>query len=270
MKTAKLFLCMSAVMLGSASIASAQTWSGIPSIATTGAGTGFWNNASDDRTAANLPCNIGGVLTGAPGIAGCTSQGIGTSLPFAIVAPTQYLSNAGAATAFFFGAGSWDVRLLGTVTGSTPPSAWRMVEVGSGSNLGTILTAGNTSNFFTSTGFYLTIDAWAPTGSTFRSDALNGDGTTQFAAFGGPGASSTGNQINWTSPNQTYFVGMEDNACASGSTCPSKDGYNAIASDRDFNDIMLQVTSVPEPSSIALVAAGLAGLAFASRRRRSI
>jgi hypothetical protein len=270
MNKAKLLLCVSAVMLGSASVASAQTWGSIPSIATTGSGTGFWNNASDDRTAANLPCNIGGILTGAPGIAGCTSQGTGTSVPFAIVAPTQYLSNGGAPTAFFFGRGAWDVQLLGTITGATPPSAWQMVEVGSGSNLGTILTAGNRSNFYTNTGFYLTINAWAPTGSTFRSDVLNGDGKTQFAVFGGAGASSTGNQINWTSPNQTYFVGMEDNACAAMSTCPSRDGYNAIASDRDYNDIMLRVTSVPEPSSIALMAAGLAGLAFASRRRRSV
>lgn len=79
----------------------------------------------------------------------------------------------------------------------------------------------------------------------FSLDALNQGGESRFLSY------QAGNTTNWA-------FAYEDVAFASGS-------------DRDFNDMVVKVDSVvavPEPSTIALLLAGLGGIALVARRRR--
>jgi hypothetical protein len=64
--------------------------------------------------------------------------------------------------------------------------------------------------------------------------------------------------------NTEFYIGMEDNVCNGRgfSGCSS-----APVSDRDYNDLLVRVYTLPEPGSLALTAAGLLLVAGVSRRR---
>lgn len=96
--------------------------------------------------------------------------------------------------------------------------------------------------------FAVTYDTNPGRGNSFGSNSLNQPG--QFALF---------RQVN--DDMIRYFIGFEDI------------NVRSRKSDRDYNDLIMtftQIASVPEPSTIALLGAGLAGAGLRRLRRRRI
>jgi hypothetical protein len=272
-----------AMLLSAASgVAGAQTWQAIGS--TTGAGPQFWNNPSQDQAGAGA-CNVGSILTN-PALtpASCSSEAPANLLPLSpslTVAPTSYLSNgSNGSRAFVLGAGLWQIQLLGTVTGASPVRPW---TINGSFGSATITTTGNLITVLSSTAMYFDLNAFAPVGNIYRSDDPT-SGSRQFAVFsnqavGGP--ASTAVATLGGALGTTYYIGMEDNACVLGQTAPCPNdtqrnpaNYGGVSTpnlygDYDYNDMIVKATVVPEPSSVALMMFGLAGVAFAARKRRS-
>ncbi len=256
-----------------ASTASAQTWQAITN--TNATGNPFWNNPSDDQAGAGA-CNIGSLLTNA----GLTPMSCNSEIPAALLPlanrispnPNQFLGNGANPAAFAFGAGTYNLTLFGTITGSAPVRAWGAYDRVTDAFLGTVMVAGNSNTIVAANGFYLRISAFSPAGTLFRSDVLTA-GRSQFAAFSFTGAEPAfaGGLFSGTSFGNPVYVGLEDNACVTlvGCTLPDGSTFTPNVSDQDFNDVIISVTAVPEPSTVILMAFGMAGLGLVARRRRA-
>ena len=123
-------------------------------------------------------------------------------------------------------------------------------------------------------GFYLdsTADQSGRGGLFFSDTSLNSDSTDHMAAYQG-----VGDEIQilpfaagpW-GPNE-YILAWEDLDCTNGINAdwPNNPG----TCDADFTDFVVLVESVspaPEPMIMSLLGLGLAGIGFASRRRRQV
>ena len=78
-------------------------------------------------------------------------------------------------------------------------------------------------------------------GNKIGTNGVEGDGT-QFAVFGGPNA-------------QALWVGVEDFSL-SGST------------DKDYNDLVVEITSVPEPATLLFLGVGLFGFGMVRKKMK--
>ena len=143
----------------------------------------------------------------------------------------------------------------GAVTVSTPFAIWiRQVSPPSGS-AGTF-----TSDRRTGT---TAIDA---RGATLQQQFAVFSNGTGVGALGGLSSDAFGTIINSTGEGAVYYVGMED--IANGGRGFPLDP-SGLASDRDYQDIVISIQAVPEPATVMMMLTGLAGLVLVARRRRA-
>lgn len=243
----KKLAAVSATLLSVAFAAPAQAqWS---PLGTLGNGGEYWDNASDDGT----NCNIGYVVTGVAGDANnpCNNQRPVGWLPYTNTTPVVNVFRTSPFLAFF-GGGVDIVQQTGQggdVAGQD--RAWGVWYTTNADFSGKTVVNVNTTGTFSSTfnGFY-----WGFWVSTTDGVDRFSDVDQQFAMFGRQVGSEVGGP---------FVVGIEDiNTRAGG--------------DRDYQDMIAQVTIeggfeiAPKPSTYALMAAGLAALGLAARRRRTV
>jgi hypothetical protein len=272
---------------------SAQTtWQtiGVPSNANSGA---YWNNASDDNVPGGIVCNAGNVLTNSvgPSTAGCLNQIPAGTLPLMtpLTQSNVFLgSPAGAAPgAFNFSCGFSGgcvinslVRIEGAPTTVGILTASGATVIGSG---GLFVASGTTFSVWLTQSFSTpgvgdiytsALQRFTTPGSVAFGAAAN-TSNQQWAAFtnawgvGSAGLTTSGGitTINVNAAGQRVWIAGEDNTCGGRGFTPVQGC--APTSDRDYNDIFLSVTAVPEPSTYALMGTGLLALAGFAKRRKA-
>jgi hypothetical protein len=239
----------------------------ITSSTTTDPGNAYWNNPTADAT---LCANVGCFVTGASYFAGDPNSPN-------LENPVYLGQNDGSPILdFYWSGGPVTAQLLGevaglagrnwlgwyeqgaTLTAANRGTAWDVVFTGD-SGVGTIVNFTPTQNFglwfladFASSAVGVSdadIIAALDAGGRFTESSRNGpaSGTTNqyFAAFARSAAAA---QILPTD----FWIGVEDVFLAN--------------ADRDFNDMLLRLTVVPEPGYYVILSLGLAGIWLLHRR----
>lgn len=264
-----------AIALASAAIAgtaSAQGWQSVPgSYSNNAVGSGparpFFDNLSYDGAG----CNVGFILSNTAANANCANQKPASWLPFLGTNPTTFYGNGNNASNFMFSGGTYMIDVIyqsGKTLGglNTAPESWGIFNGAPGSDvqLGGVGALPYTFSTASSWGFFMDLVDLVGT-RTYSSSSAQ---ARQFALFGFGNSSATtgGGLVSPVSGSiQTFYVGLEDQGCTSG----TQQGCT-IGSDFDNNDVVLRIRAIPEPSTYILMASGLLGLAVVARRRRTV
>ena len=200
---------------------------------------GYWDNYSYDGGSGN--CNIGFWLMSS---ITCASAPDTSSMQGPAVMPFYADATRSNPLDFTFTreGTQYNSQLRIEIAGNRGQNVFGWYDTKSPANLIQIFagaaTPGATATFSPSDsfGFYL-----QGPGGTFTTGAQGG----QFVLF----APTTGNHLN------TYYLAVEDLSLL-GTT------------DRDYNDMFVRIDVIPEPSAYLVLCAGMAGIAWLTRRRR--
>jgi PEP-CTERM motif len=303
----KLLLAGAMFLINSSSVLADSLFSGSSSASSSAFNSvgNFWSNVSSDLVNGSGQANVGNFLadTGAFALNGNVTANCGTcGINYMAAGGQMYVNNGNtpnyvSGLNFVTGSGGLQITLLyanspmnslasfGLYDQSNPANHLVLQQAGVNLNnsIGSSYMAGtefagttnlgayNLSNGspYSSWGLYVTTCAAAATSVA----ACTSSGNLVTYYMGLPSALNAGQSLDsnhehfalfqsGTNVNQ-YYVAVEDSVLTGAST-----------NDGDYNDLIFGVTSsipeapVPLPSSVGLLGIGLAGLAFARRRRR--